>query len=112
MRYRFSTDTILSASKNRRNRLGRRSKDLFFCAAGFFQVRARERHTFKIAQGRLSDIWSCARLRDGAPPCCRSRVEVGRPDTQEVTQVVHRGSPRSPCVKTGNTATSSAELPS
>jgi hypothetical protein len=100
-RRRFSTDTILSASGNRRKRFGRRSKDLFcFGAAGSFQG-GRERHPFKIAPDRRPDSpelrptsrWSAAFAAE-------SRVEVRRPDAQDVAQIVSSRSPRSPCAKT------------
>jgi hypothetical protein len=89
-RRRFSTDPILSASGNRRKRFARRSKDLFW-----------RRRQFS-GRARASPLQNCPNRRPDslelAPDfemerrlCCRSRVEVRRPDTQGVAQIVHRG---------------------
>ena len=89
-RRRFSTDTILSASGNRRKRFGRRSKDLFWRRRQF-SGRARA-SPFKIAPDRRPDSLELRPTsRWSAAFAAESRVEVRRPDTQSVAQIVHRG---------------------
>jgi hypothetical protein len=62
-----------------------------FGAAGSFQG-GRERHPFKIAPDRRPDSLELRPTsRWSAAFAAESRVEVRRPDTQGVAQIVHRG---------------------
>jgi hypothetical protein len=62
-----------------------------FGAAGSFQG-GRERHPFKIAADRRPDSLELRPTsRWSAAFAAESRVEVRRPDTQSVAQIVHRG---------------------
>jgi hypothetical protein len=98
-RRRFSTDTILSASGNRRKRFGRRSKDLFW-----------RRRQFS-GRARASPLQNCPNRRPDslelAPDfemerrlCCR-KPRRG-PATGHSGRCTDRSSrsPRSPCAKT------------
>ena len=89
-RRRLSTDTILSASGIAEN-ASDVARKTSFGAAGSFQG-GRERHPFKIAPDRRPDSLELRPTsRWSAAFAAESRVEVRRPDTQGVAQIVHRG---------------------
>ena len=88
-RRRFSTDTILSASGIAEN-ASDVARKTSFGAAGSFQG-GRERHPFKIAPDRRPDSLDLRPTsRWSAAFAAESRVEVRRPDTQGVAQIVRR----------------------